>query len=109
MDTLIPSRDAAETLIAERLSALGAPARLRLVRLLVRAGDEGLSVGELQRRLGLPASTHAHHLALLVRAGLVRQERRGREVRCTAVFAAVRGLGEYLTEQCCAEETRAAA
>lgn len=95
--------DVSEKLVADRLGALGATARLRLIRLLVRAGDEGLTIGELQRRLDMPASTHAHHLAALVRTGLVHQERRGREVICRADFAAVRGLGEYLTDQCCAE------
>lgn len=100
---LLPFDDA-EKQVADRLAALGAPARLRLIRLLVRAGGEGLTVGELQRRLDMPASTHAHHLAALVRTGLVRQDRQGREVFCRADFGAVRGLGEYLSDQCCADE-----
>lgn len=89
--------------MAERLASLGAPQRLRMIRVLVRAGDDGVPVGELQRRLGMAASTHAHHLGALVKAGLVHQQRRGREVICTAVFDALRGLGSYLTEQCCAD------
>jgi DNA-binding transcriptional ArsR family regulator len=92
-----------ENIMAERLASLGAPIRLRMIRTLVRAGEEGLSIGELQRRLELAASTHAHHLAALVKAGLVLQERRGREVICTAAFAAVRGVGTYLTDQCCVD------
>lgn len=94
---------ATELAISTKLASLGSPVRLRLIRLLVRAGDEGLTVGELQKRLGLAASTHAHHLAALVKAGLVSQERRGREIICTADFAAVRGLGEYLLDQCCVD------
>ena len=94
---------AIELSISARLAALGSPVRLRLVRLLVRAGAEGMTVGELQRRLGLAASTHAHHLAALVKAGLVGQEKRGREILCTAQFAALRGLGDYLLDQCCAD------
>lgn len=104
MQARLSPDDDAEKRVADRLAALGAPARLRLIRLLVRAGDAGLTVGELQRRLDMPASTHAHHLAALVRTGLVRQDRRGREVFCRADFGAVRGLGEYLSEQCCADE-----
>ncbi|MBU3971342.1 MAG: helix-turn-helix domain-containing protein, partial [Alphaproteobacteria bacterium] len=50
--------DETEKRVADRLAALGAPVRLRLIRLLVRAGDEGLTVGDLQRRLEMPASTH---------------------------------------------------
>lgn len=104
MQATFSATDETEKQVADRLAALGAPVRLRLIRLLVRAGCEGLTVGDLQRRLGMPASTHAHHLAGLVRAGLVHQERRGREVFCRADFAAVRGLGEYLSDQCCADE-----
>lgn len=90
-----------ESVIAERLSSLGAPVRLRMIRALVRAGDEGLTVGELQRKLGLAASTHAHHLAALVNSGLVLQQRIGREVICTAAFQTLRAVGAYLTDQCC--------
>ncbi|MEQ8693978.1 MAG: helix-turn-helix transcriptional regulator [Gammaproteobacteria bacterium] len=97
------SRIDLENTMAERLASLGAPVRLRLIRTLVRAGDAGISVGELQRKLGLAASTHAHHLAALAKAGLVVQERRGREVICTAAFEAVRSVGTYLTDQCCAD------
>lgn len=86
---------------AGSLAALGNRTRLRLYRLLVRAGDDGLNVGELQRLLEVPASTLAHHLATLARAGLVVQERRGREVISRADYAAMRGLVGYLTEQCC--------
>jgi ArsR family transcriptional regulator, arsenate/arsenite/antimonite-responsive transcriptional repressor len=94
---------------ADSLAALGNRTRLRLFRLLVRAGEAGANVGDLQRLTEVPASTLAHHLAILVRAGLVVQERRGREVICTADYAAMRRLVNYLTEQCCtglgAEET----
>jgi ArsR family transcriptional regulator, arsenate/arsenite/antimonite-responsive transcriptional repressor len=87
---------------AEAFAALGNPMRLRLLRLLVRAGQDGLNVGEVGRLLAMPASTLAHHLSTLVRAGLVVQERRGREVICTADYAAIRRTAAYLTEACCA-------
>ncbi|NIR30019.1 MAG: helix-turn-helix transcriptional regulator [Gammaproteobacteria bacterium] len=84
------------------MAALGNRTRLRLFRLLVRAGPEGLNVGELQRHLAIPASTLAHHLATLTHAGLLQQEKRGREVICTADYEAVNGLVAYLTDECCA-------
>ncbi|WP_284736035.1 ArsR/SmtB family transcription factor [Dongia deserti] len=86
---------------AEGFAALGNRARLRLLRLLVRAGGSGMTVGEIGRRMDMPASTLAHHLAALVRAGLVIQEKRGREVICTAEFRIIRGAAAYLTESCC--------
>jgi ArsR family transcriptional regulator, arsenate/arsenite/antimonite-responsive transcriptional repressor len=87
---------------ADGFAALGNRARLRLLRLFVRAGDEGLNVGDAGRLMEMPASTVAHHLAALVRAGLVIQEKRGREVICTADYEAIKGTAAYLTEACCA-------
>ena len=92
-----------ETTAALMLAALGNETRLRLFRLLVRAGHEGQTVGAIQHKLGVPASTLAHHLNALVGAGLVSQQRRGREVRSIAQYAAMDGLVAYLTEACCAE------
>jgi len=103
MEGLSPPTEAG---VAAKLGSLGSPIRLRLIRLLVRAGDDGLTVGELQRRLDLAASTHAHHLGALVKAGLVKQERRSREIVCTADFAALKAVGEYLLDQCCADSGR---
>jgi ArsR family transcriptional regulator, arsenate/arsenite/antimonite-responsive transcriptional repressor len=90
-----------ETRAADALAALGNRTRLKLFRLLVQAGPEGLIVSEVQRHLDIPASTLAHHLATLTRSGLVDQERRGREVICRADFAAMNGVLRFLTESCC--------
>ena len=90
-----------EELAAGSLAALGNPTRLRLYRLLVRAGPPGVPVGTLVQTLGTPASTLAHHLACLTRAGLVEQEQRGREVRSRPDFAAMARLMDFLTAECC--------
>lgn len=84
------------------LEKLGNPTRLEIVRLLVRAGPEGLAVGEIQEHLGIPASTLSHHILHLVSAGLVRQEREGRVLRCTPNYDLMRALVDMLTEECCA-------
>lgn len=86
---------------AKGLAALGNTTRLRLFRLLVQAGHDGLNVGELQRLLDQPASTLAHHLGKLTQAGLVVQTRHGREVICTADYDRMNALLGYLTDQCC--------
>lgn len=83
------------------LEKLGNPTRLEVIRLLVRAGPEGLAVGEIQRHLGIPASTLSHHVLHLVSAGLVRQERQGRVLRCTPNFDLLNALVAMLTEECC--------
>ncbi len=84
------------------LAALGHDARLSIFRLLVRAGENGLNVGQIGAHLGLPASTLAHHLGALVEAGLVMQERLGREVVNRADFVAIRRLAGFLMAECCA-------
>lgn len=62
------------------LAALGNSTRLQAFRLIVAAGADGVNVGTLQSLLETPASTLNHHLNTLVRAGLVRQHRQGREI-----------------------------
>lgn len=86
---------------ARCLEKLGNPTRLEIFRLLVRAGEHGLAVGELQARLGIPASTLSHHVAQLVNVGLVVQEREGRVLRCRPSYALMGALMGYLTEECC--------
>ena len=87
---------------ARALAALGHEARLSVYRLLVRAGEDGLIVGDIAGHTGLPLSTLAHHLRQLVSAGLVVQERRGREVVNRADYAAMDRTLRFLTEECCA-------
>src|SRR6266545_2209656 len=95
-------KDVAEQKAADALAALGNRTRLRLFKLLVRAGREGTNIGTLQRHMAIPPTTLAHHLATLAQAGLVDQERRGREVICTANFQAVSDVLTYVKAECCA-------
>jgi ArsR family transcriptional regulator, arsenate/arsenite/antimonite-responsive transcriptional repressor len=89
---------------ASALAALGHEARLEIFRALVRAGDDGLPVYQIQERLGgMPRSTLSHHLQTLVQAGLVAQSKVGAEVVSRAEFLAMRGLVSYLTDECCAD------
>jgi ArsR family transcriptional regulator len=92
------SRNAA---VARALAALGHEARLSIYRLLVRAGKDGLNVGEIGAHLKMPPSTLAHHLSALVSVGLVVQERRGREVVNRADFEAMSRTLAFLTAECC--------
>src|SRR3546814_14714909 len=60
---------------AAQLEALGNPTRLKIYRVLVRAGAEGLPVGRIQKKLAIPGSTLSHHCKRLIETGLVTQER----------------------------------
>ena len=86
---------------ARALAALGHDARLSIFRLLVKAGHDGLRVGEIGDHLGLAASTLAHHLSTLTTAGLVVQDKQGREVFNRVDFAAMNRLLGFLTSECC--------
>jgi ArsR family transcriptional regulator len=88
---------------AARLEALGNPTRLKIYRMLVRAGDPGLPVGKLQSRLSIPASTLSHHLKTLIIVGLVSQERDATTLICRANYSMMRGLVGFLVAECCTE------
>ncbi|MCY4487713.1 MAG: helix-turn-helix domain-containing protein [Deltaproteobacteria bacterium] len=88
---------------AQGFAACGSEPRLTVLRLLVRAGAEGLTVGEVQERSGLPASTLAHHLGFLAAGGLVEQERRGRIVINRAAYRRLEALAAFLLEECCVD------
>lgn len=83
------------------LAALGHEARLRIFRLLVRAGPDGLNIGEIGRLMSLPASTLAHHLNTLVQAGLVVQQKHSREVINRADFEVMSAVLEFVASECC--------
>jgi ArsR family transcriptional regulator len=90
-----------EATAAKCLAELGSPTRLAVFRLLVKAGPEGLVVGDLQRRLKIPGSTLSHHIARLAWAGLVDQRRDGRRLICSTKDGVMTDLLTFLTAECC--------
>ena len=91
---------------AKQLEALGNPTRLAIYRVLIRHGHDGCPVGEIRKKLDIPASTLSHHIAKLVNAGLITQERDSRSLYCKAVFTNMNALMTFLAQNCCAEESR---
>jgi ArsR family transcriptional regulator len=88
---------------AKQLEALGNVTRLQVYRALVRAGDAGLPVGRLQKKLGIAASTLSHHLHRLMLRGLVSQERQMTTLLCRANYPAMNTLVGFLVDECCVE------
>ena len=86
---------------ANILAKIGNPTRLKIVRLLVRAGDDGLAVGMIQKKLNIPGSTLTHHISHLKSAGVIRQQRQQATLICKMEFDVLRKLVDYLTEECC--------
>jgi DNA-binding transcriptional ArsR family regulator len=83
------------------LSALSHETRLKVFRLLVRQGPEGLPAGQIAEQLNVVPPTMSAHLAQLERAGLVRSRRVERRIFYALDVEGARRMLRYLTEDCC--------
>lgn len=85
---------------ARCLAELGHPHRLQIFNLLVRAGEAGCKVGDVQVALAMPKSTLSHHLSELVAIGLITQTREGRVLRCRIDAGRARLVQQFINECC---------
>ena len=83
-------------------AALAQDTRLAILRLLVREGPDGLAAGAIAEMVGVSPSNLSFHLKELERAGLIAARREARSIFYRAEYSALRGLIEFLTEDCCA-------
>lgn len=81
-------------------AALSTDVRLNVLRLLSKAGGEGLASGEIARKLDVPANSLSQQLSLLLAAGLVCQRRSGRNVFYAVDFAEIKWLIKFLVVDC---------
>lgn len=91
-----------EAEIVKALGALAQETRLRVFRLLVVAGPEGLTPGHMSEELRASPTALSFHLKELNHAGLIDVERDGRNLIYRAHFERMNALLGYLTEHCCA-------
>ena len=90
----------------EGLGSLAQGTRLSIYRLLVKRGPEGLAAGAIAEALDVPGSSLSFHLHHLMRAGLITQERRSRQLIYAAHFGRMNALLAFLTENCCGGASR---
>ena len=90
--------------VVRALAALAQASRLQVFRSLVVAGPPGMTPGALSEALGVAATTLSFHLKELSHAGLVSQQRDGRNLIYRANFEQMNGLLAYLTAHCCQGE-----
>jgi ArsR family transcriptional regulator, arsenate/arsenite/antimonite-responsive transcriptional repressor len=83
-------------------AALSQQTRLSVLRLLIKAGNDGVSAGMIAEEIGVSASNISFHLKELERAGLITQRRESRSIIYAADYSGLRGLIEFLTMDCCA-------
>jgi ArsR family transcriptional regulator len=88
---------------AKKLAELGHITRLSVFRYLVKVGEEGVPVGQIQKELNIPGSTLSHHINRLVSVGLIKQVRESRTLYCIPQFEVLNELIEFLKSECCTE------
>lgn len=95
-----PMDDEAALEVAVRLKALADPVRVRLVSMLLTAGE--VCTCDLAPAVGLTEATVSHHLSVLRRAGLITDgERRGMNVYYRARRDALGALCRVIDPDCC--------
>lgn len=90
-----------ETDVIAGLAALAQETRLRLFRLLIETGTEGMTPTSITEKLGLAPSAISFHLKELLHANLVTVERQGRHLIYRADLNTMNQLLAYLTTNCC--------
>jgi len=88
------------------LGALAQGSRLRVFRLLVQYGEDGLAAGRIARALDIPHNTLSSHLGILHRAGLLQSHRKSRSIIYRIDFDGMRELMAFLLEDCCQAQRR---
>lgn len=83
------------------LSALAQQTRLEVFKLLLKHEPVGITAGVIADMVGAPHNTISTHLAILVRAGLLRSSRDGRTIVYRAEIAGMRSLFGFLLHDCC--------
>lgn len=87
--------------IAAAFAALGQPSRLQIVRLLLSAYPKGLPAGEIQKELGISASTLSHHLDKLRQVRVVDATKDRQWIWYSVRSETLKSLIDFLYEECC--------
>ena len=83
------------------LAALAQPTRLAIFRLLIKHEPIGITAGVIADTVGAPHNTLSSHLAILVRAGLLRSSRDGRTIVYRSDVEGMQSLISFLINDCC--------
>jgi DNA-binding transcriptional ArsR family regulator len=90
-----------EAEVVKAMAALAQETRLRIFRLLVVAGPDGLTPGQMSEALGAAPTALSFHLKELTHAGLIASERDGRHLIYRASIPLMNELLGFLTAHCC--------
>lgn len=91
-----------ETAALAAFGALSNATRLRILKLLVKAGPDGMAAGDIAAASGAAPSRASFHLSALAETGLIAATRQARHIVYTVNFDVVGELTRYLLVECCA-------
>jgi DNA-binding transcriptional ArsR family regulator len=83
------------------LAALAQATRLAIYKLLIKHEPVGITAGVIAETIGAPHNTLSSHLAILVRAGLLRATREGRTIIYRSNVKGMQSLIQFLVNDCC--------
>lgn len=85
----------------QAFSALSGETRLRMLRLLVVAGEGGMTAGDISAQTAAAPSRASFHLSALTKAGLVSATREAKQIRYHVRFETLGELMGYILTDCC--------
>ncbi len=93
----------------EAFSSLSQETRLKVFKLLIEYGRDGLVPGKIAEELKIPDNTLSFHLSHMSKAGLVTSKKNGRSITYFANTTLMNSLIGYLKESCCVREEKSKA
>ncbi len=97
-----------ESQVVAALSALAQDTRLNIVRYLVRQGATGANAGAISTAVDVSPSRLSFHLSALEKGALVKKSCASRHIIYAVNFASLATLVEFLTEECCVDQSEQA-
>jgi len=85
------------------LTALSQQTRLRIMRHLIRCGEEGASAGEVGQHVNATSSRASFHLSALENSGIIYSERQSRKIIYRAKHSEIGDLMSFLLDDCCGD------
>jgi ArsR family transcriptional regulator, arsenate/arsenite/antimonite-responsive transcriptional repressor len=90
----------------ESFASLSQETRLRIFKLLVEYGGDGLVPGKIAAELKIPNNTLSFHLSHMSKAGLVTSKKEGRSISYYANCDLIDDLIGFIQANCCAREKK---
>ena len=91
---------------AKLFSNLGNETRITIYRILVKAGNPGLTPSEILAKIDIAPNKLTFHLNNLSKENLLNKKKEGRNIIYSVNFPKINELIDYLFEKCCSQEKK---